>query len=126
MACGTTTVGRPSRFAASTAGNTPRTGRTRPSSANSPSNKVFSSRSGGIALLADSTAAASARSYTDPIFGSVAGDRAKVSRDAGHVNPQLVIAARTRSRDSCNAASGSPTRCTPGSPALMSASISTV
>ncbi len=40
--------------------------------------------------------------------------------------PQLVIAARTRSRDSCKAASGSPTRCTPGRPEVMSASISTI
>ena len=126
FASGTTTVGHPSRLAASTAGSTPRIGRTRPSSANSPSNRLFSNLVGGIALPADSTAVASARSYTDPIFGNVAGDRAKVRRDDGQMNPQLVIAARTRSRDSCSAASGSPTRCTPGSPALISASISTV
>ena len=72
------------------------------------------------------TATASAMSYTDPIFGRVAGDSANVSRVIGHSLPQLVIAARTRSRDSCSAASGSPTRCTPGSPEVMSASISTI
>ncbi|OOD97543.1 hypothetical protein BWP20_06625 [Mycobacterium tuberculosis] len=37
-----------------------------------------------------------------------------------------MTAARTRSRDSCNAASGRPTRCTPGNPEVMSASISTI
>ena len=64
-------------------------------------------------------------SYTDPIFGSVAGDSARVSLDIGHWLSLLVIADRTRSRDSCRAASGSPTRCTPGRPDVMSASIST-
>ena len=43
-ATGTTTAGHPCRLAASTAGSTPRTGRTRPSSANSPSSTVFSKR----------------------------------------------------------------------------------
>jgi len=52
--------GRPSRLAASTAGSTPFTGRTRPSSANSPSSTVFSSRSHAFLPLADKTAEASA------------------------------------------------------------------
>ena len=81
---GTTTVCQPSRWAASTAGSTPRTGRTRPSSANSPSSTVFSSRCHGFLRPAESTALASAMSYTEPIFGSVAGDSASVSRDIGH------------------------------------------
>ncbi len=63
---------------------------------------------------------------TEPIFGRVAGDKASVSRAIGQLLPQLVIAARTRSRDSCNAVSGNPTRCTPGRPDVMSASISTI
>lgn len=65
-------------------------------------------------------------SYTDPIFGSVAGDSASVSLAMGQLFPQLVTAARTRSRDSCSAASGRPTRWTPGRPEVMSASISTM
>ena len=64
--------------------------------------------------------------YAPAIFGNVAGDNASVSRAIGQVLPQLVIAARTRSRDSCRAASGKPTRCTPGNPEVMSASISTI
>lgn len=122
---GTTTVGMPSRLAASTAGSTPATGRTRPSRASSPSSTLFSSRDHAVLRSADSTANASAMSYTEPIFGSVAGDSANVSRAIGQVLPQLVTAARTRSRDSCSAASANPTRCTPGSPEVMSASIST-
>ena len=35
----------------------------------------------------------------DPPEGSVAGDKPRVSRDMGHELPQLVIAARTRSRE---------------------------
>ncbi len=126
LSTGTTTAGQPSRLAASTAGSTPLTGRTRPSSANSPSSTVFSRRSHSDLVCADSTDSAKARSYTEPIFGSVAGESASVSRAIGQSLPQLVIAARTRSRDSCSAASASPTRCTPGRPEVMSASISTI
>jgi hypothetical protein len=49
-------------LAASTAGSTPLTGRTRPSSANSPSSTVFSSRSHADLPCAESTAAAGAMS----------------------------------------------------------------
>ena len=59
---GTTTVGQPSRLAASTAGSTPLTGRTRPSSASSPSSTVFSSRGHDFFRCADNTASASAMS----------------------------------------------------------------
>ncbi|CKS39869.1 Uncharacterised protein [Mycobacterium tuberculosis] len=62
LSAGTTTAGQPSRLAASTAGNTPRTGRTRPSSDNSPSSSVFSRRSHGFFCCADNTAAARAMS----------------------------------------------------------------
>ncbi len=119
-------MGQPCRLAASTAGSTPCTGRIRPSSASSPNNTAFSKRSHGFLRLAESTAAAIAMSYSDPVLGRVAGDSARVSRDIGQALPQLVIAARTRSRDSCSAASGRPTRCTPGNPEVMSASISTI
>ena len=53
---------------------------------------------------------------TEPIFGRVAGDKASVNRAIGQLLSQLVIAARTRSRDSCNAVSGNPTRCTQADP----------
>src|SRR3954454_24472739 len=46
-------------------------------------------------------------------------------RRAGQVSPEFTTAARTRSRDSARAASGSPTSETPGRPWPMSASIST-
>ena len=46
-------------------------------------------------------------------------------RRAGQVSPEFTTAARTRSRDSASAASGSPTSDTPGRPWPMSASIST-
>ncbi|PQM45023.1 hypothetical protein C1Y40_04810 [Mycobacterium talmoniae] len=62
LATGTTTAGQPSCLAASTAGSTPCTGRTRPSSASSPSNTVLRNRSQGCFRSAESTAAASARS----------------------------------------------------------------
>ena len=51
LSTGTTTAGQPSRLAASTAGSTPLTGRTRPSSANSPSSTVFSSRAHSVLPL---------------------------------------------------------------------------
>ena len=79
----------------------------------------------GTAPAAASTEHASARSYPLPCFGSVAGERASVMRRAGQVSPEFTTAARTRSRDSASAASGSPTSDTPGRPWPMSASIST-
>ena len=59
---GTTTRANPACLAASTAGSTPLTGRTRPSSASSPSSTVFSSRGHVFFRSADSTASASATS----------------------------------------------------------------
>ena len=123
---GTTTAGHPSRLADSTDGNTPFTGRTRPSRASSPNSSVLSSRGQAVFFSAETTEAAKARSKTEPIFGKVAGDSASVSLACGQSMPQLVMAARTLSRDSCKAASGRPTKCTPGNPELMSASISTI
>ncbi len=122
---GTTTVRRPAVRAASTAGRMPRTRRTRPSRASSPSRTVPASFAPGTESPACSTAAANARSYTLPTFGSVAGDRARITRPSGHFSPEFATAARTRSRDSCNVVSGRPTRWTDGSPCPISASIST-
>ena len=69
---------------------------------------------------------ANAMSYTEPIFGNVAGD--KRQRQPRHRPGEAAIGdrGRTRSRDSCNAASANPTRCTPGRPEVISASISTI
>ena len=110
FAAGTTTVGQPRRLAASTAGSTPLTGRTLPSSASSPSSTVLSRRYQGLRRPAERMPTASATSYMEPALGSEAGDNATVSRVFGQLLPQLVTAARTRSRDSCTAASGRPTR----------------
>ena len=60
-----------------------------------------------------------------PRFGSVAGSSASVIRRVGQVSPELTIAARIRSRDSCSAASGRPIIVTPGRPSARSAWIST-
>lgn len=109
-AVGTTARPQPAPRAASSAGNVPRTARTRPSSANSPSRTVLSMARAGTSPAARSTAQASARSYTEPTLGSVAGERARVIRREGHFSPELATAARTRSRDSCSAVSGRPTR----------------
>ena len=48
-----------------------------------------------------------------------------VIRVVGNLKPVLVIAARTRSRDSFTAASGSPTMSKPGRPEAMQHSTST-
>ena len=124
-ASGTTTRRRPAARAASRQGSTPRTGRRRPSSASSPTRTVSSSARCATVPAAASTPQASARSKPLPVLRSVAGESASTTRSFGHVRPELTTAARTRSRDSCSAVSGSPTRCTPGSPPPMSASIST-
>jgi hypothetical protein len=51
-----------------------------------------------------------------------AGARLAVIRVCGNSNPEFWIAARTRSRDSRTAASGSPTTANEGSPELTSTS----
>ena len=69
---------RPARRAASAATSAPGTGRTRPSSASSPSAACWASRSAGIWCEAASTARAMGRSKPDPSFRSPAGARLTV------------------------------------------------
>ena len=97
-------------------GRTPRTGRTLPSSPSSPISTTPPSGASGSSPAPASTVTATARSKDDPNFGSDAGSRLTVMRRFGHVSPELTSAARTRSRASCSAVSGSPTRLRPGSP----------
>ncbi|CAB4843874.1 unannotated protein [freshwater metagenome] len=49
-----------------------------------------------------------AKSKPDPLLGSQAGESETVVFLLGHTSLQLTMAARTRSRDSDRAASGSP------------------
>ena len=56
------------------------------------------------------------RSYTVPIFFSPAGARFTVIRLTGNLAPQFFAAARTRSRASRTAVSGSPTMSMAGRP----------
>ena len=122
---GTTACRMPARAAACTIGSTPRTGRTLPSSPSSPTTTAPSTAPGGTRPSPASTASAMARSKQDPCFGSAAGRRFTVIRRIGHRSPELTIAARTRSRASESAASGSPDSTRVGSPLARSASTST-
>ena len=63
-------------------------------------------------------AAASARSKPGPAFLRSAGARFTVIRRSGNSKPELSSAARTRSRDSCTAASGRPTIVNAGRPGV--------
>ena len=65
------------------------------------------------------------RSKLEPLLGNQAGDIDTVTLRLGQISLQLVIAARTRSRDSCSAASGRPKSEYIGIPSEISTSIST-
>ncbi len=67
-------------------------------------------RPGATSPAAASTATAIAKSKPDPRFCRSAGESDTVRRRFGHVSPLLTSAARTLSRASDSAASGSPTR----------------
>src|SRR5262249_1864418 len=70
-------------------------------------------------------ATATARSKPEPCLGRCAGSRLTVIRCSGQRSPELTIAARTRSRDSCTEASGRPETTRLGRPAATSASTTT-
>src|SRR5664280_3014796 len=70
-------------------------------------------------------AMAIARSKLLPRLGRLAGDSPRVIRRCGHDSPLLTMAARIRSRASCNEVSGRPIRVSPGRPWARSASTST-
>ena len=96
--------------ASSVIASTPGSPRIEPSRASSPASHQSASGRSGICSEAQRIAAAIARSNPGPALRRSAGARLAVIRLSGKSNPQLTIAARTRSRDSRTAASGSPTR----------------
>ena len=89
-----------------------------------PRNMVGSGGS-GTSPDAASTPTAMGTSYPVPSLRTSAGARLTVTRLSGNVYPLLRTAARTRSRASCTATSGSPTTLKPGNPWAMSTSTST-
>ena len=119
---GTIMIFAPSFAAARVAGSTPLTGRTVPSSPNSPRRTVSSKASCLMAPAAIRMVRATARSNPEPCFGRCAGSRLTVSRCCGHRSPELTTAALTRSRDSVKAVSGRPDTTRRGSPGATSAS----
>jgi hypothetical protein len=115
----------PARFAAMTAGNTPRIGRNRPSRPSSAIHAAAAIDAGGTDPAAASTAKAMARSNREPTLRTSAGNNASVMRRFGQTAPEFSTAARMRSRASTTAASARPVNVNPGRPADRSASTST-
>ena len=110
-----TTTGRAAT--ASMAGTMPGTGRTEPSSPSSPTAAQPWTHPAGSWSSAASSAKAMARSRPLPTLRTLDGARLTVTRLVGQVQPVESRAARTRSRASRQAVSGSPTMVKPGSPA---------
>ena len=105
-------------------GSTPATGRSAPVRPSSP-RKAALGLGAGISPDAARSPRSRGRSYTVPAFLRAAGARFTVIRDTGKPQPQLLMAARTRSRASFTAASGRPTTSKAGSPPLTAHSTST-
>ena len=116
FSAGTSTPVLPSAFARNATGSTPLHGRTAPVSASSPTMMKLSSWSVSSCSLAASMPSAMGRSKLGPSFFTSAGARLIVMRPIGNLNPELVSAVETRSRDSFTAASGRPTMTTMVSP----------
>ena len=116
LATGTTTAPTPARASASTSARVPGTGRTEPSRPSSPSTATPSSTPAGSASLAPSRPSATASSSPEPDLRTPPGARLTVMRRWGHSRPDDNTAARTCSRDSRTAASGSPTTWYAGRP----------
>lgn len=76
--------------------------------ASSPISSVFIMRSCRSCPLVERIPAAIAKSNADPSLRISAGAKLTVIRCSGKVNPQFLMAARTRSIDSLIALSGSP------------------
>lgn len=106
-------------------GNTPRTRRTSPLNANSPTTQKVPKASAGIASVADNIPRAIGKSKLGPSFLMSAGARLMVVRPIGGAKPELIKAVQTRSLLSLTAVSGSPTTTTFGSPCPALTSIST-
>ena len=115
----------PARRAPSATANAPRTGRTRPSSASSPTAACSASRSAGSCREAASTASAIERSKPEPSLRRPAGARLTVIRFSGHSSWAEPIPLRTRCFASAQARSARPTIANPGRPPSMCASTST-
>ena len=122
---GTMSVAVRSRAMSRATGSTPRTGRIAPSNASSPTAATCRTQSAGIWPVATSTPNAIGRSNPVPSFFRSAGARLTVVRRAGSENPELTIAAETRSRLSFTAPAGSPTTLNQGSPWAQSTSTDT-
>jgi len=90
-------------------GNTPLTDRRLPSRESSPANRQSCSRSAGQCPIAASNATAIGKSKPAPTFLSCAGARLTTIFLGGRANPQLLNAARIRSRLSRIVLSGRPT-----------------
>jgi hypothetical protein len=103
-------------------GSTPRTGRTWPSSASSPTNSERSLASGGNAPAAVRMPTAMGTSKAAPSFFRSAGARFTMMRLSGYLNPLFSMAPRMRTRPSFTPASGRPTMWQPGSPEATSTS----
>ncbi len=95
----------------------PGTGRSDPSSPSSPTNPVCSTHWFGSTSAATSNPMAMGRSSPAPVLRTPDGAKLTVTRRDGHDRWLDSSAARTRSRDSRTAASGSPTNVKPGNPA---------
>ena len=108
--------------AARASASTPRTGLRLPSRPSSAALQTPSSCSRGSWPLAPSSPRAIGRSKAGPSLRRSAGARLTTTRVRGTLRPLLRRAPRTRSRDSCTAASARPTISRPGRPGPMSTS----
>ena len=113
---GSSSVVAPCARAATAIGSTPRAAWMAPSSDSSPISTTSSTARHSTTPAAASTPSAIGRSKAAPAFRTSAGARLTVTRSDGNSNPQLRMAARTRSRLSRTLVSGSPTIVNIGSP----------
>jgi len=125
FSAGTTMVSIPLSIAASVIASAPCTDRVEPSRASSPASATRASPSHSSCPEALSSATAIARSIPGPALRRLAGARLTTIRRSGNSKPQLTRAARTRSRASRTAASGSPTIVKFGRPRWTSTSTRT-
>ena len=121
---GTNAVSYPLSLPSRNIGNIPCVVRNLPSSASSPKNSDLLTAS-GICPLHTKIPIAIGRSYDGPVFLMSAGASETVIRRNGNSEPEFLIAARTRSRDSCTDESGNPTILKRGTPGDISTSTST-
>ena len=114
----------PRRRAQAAIGSTPRTARTRPSSASSPTNRDSCAQSSGNNPDPVRIPTAIGRSYAAPSLRMSAGARFTVTFRGGSLDPMFSSAPRIRVRPSFTPASGNPTIENPGNPPATSTSTS--